>query len=117
MLLISRLKVLLLLLNWSKWGRIVSVHLLLISSSWNLIRHEIPIVLIQMHLLWPILLLLLGLEVLGGVHVRFWWNSLLYMLLRRSSLLRCERIGGVSPVTPIVAPAIVVVIVRKCCRG
>lgn len=90
------------------------------TSRWYWVGHEVPIVLIQMHLLRWILLLLLGLEVLVGVHVCFRWHNLLLMvllllLLRDGKFLLSERIGVLPPVAPVVSPTIVIVIVGKCC--
>lgn len=71
----------LLLLYWCGRCSVVRIHRLLKTSGLNWVGHEVLIVLIQMHLLRRILLLLLGVEVLGGVHVRFGRSYLLLMLL------------------------------------
>lgn len=76
-------------------------------------RYKVPVALVQMRLLrWILLLLLLGLRLEEMICS--------HRLHHRLLLLRCHRLrtlgsAGVSPIAPVVTPAIGIVVVGKCC--
>uniref|UniRef100_A0A8D8NR17 (northern house mosquito) hypothetical protein n=1 Tax=Culex pipiens TaxID=7175 RepID=A0A8D8NR17_CULPI len=80
-------------------------------ESW-LGRYKVPVALVQMRLLrWILLLLLLGLRLEEMICP----HRLHHRLLLRCHRLRTLGSSGVSPIAPVVTPAIGIVVVGKCC--
>uniref|UniRef100_A0A8D8E617 (northern house mosquito) hypothetical protein n=1 Tax=Culex pipiens TaxID=7175 RepID=A0A8D8E617_CULPI len=75
-------------------------------------RYKVPVALVQMRLLrWILLLLLLGLRLEEMICP----HRLHHRLLLRCHRLRTLGSSGVSPIAPVVTPAIGIVVVGKCC--
>lgn len=105
--------VLLLMIGWLevRLRRLRRVGKVRMVTLWGgRVQHKVPVALVQMRLLRRILLLLLRLEVLIRT------QRLMLLLLLLSWWLGLA-LRGISPIAPIVSPAIVVVVVVKCgCR-
>lgn len=106
-----RIRLLLMMVGWlvvllllNRRRLLVGVVRMMVS---RLGRYKVPIALVQMRLLRWILLLWLRLEEMVCTH----------RLHHRLLLLRWHRLRtlGVSPITPVVSPAIGIIVVGKCC--